>query len=487
MHSSAAAELEVDDDGYNDSTANDKNPSPAARALRQRRRLFAAAVALKATVDDEIAAEVRRDAEDGAAAVPPFAPAGWTVRHPPGASYFVMTRTIPGQSRGMPSASSSIGGGGYGGGTEAPRFRSVSEERNPLYLQQRSRAAAAAQPSSSSVAGPSTTPAFIIKEPRNLPHSSGTHRWANSSSSNYDGDGGGDAPVRAPVLRSDTRLSLVAPFRVHDLSFHDPTVSVCEWACFDVIVRKTQPPHTASGRSSVDGATAPLELNGQRRVWDDGLCLRLSLASVNSELRIRRAQFISRAAARAAEEAACFGAGDPFLLALLRRQLPVSRRLERQRRQRRARSSAANSSRHANNRNDDDGDAPLLSADADELSPPERRFIRPKGGAAAMPLSAATASEGTPLERLLTGDEAAVTVASDVARSQLYGGPCVSELSKELQDALLSHVMADLGIGCELREYVCQMQYFMEQEEYSGWLARWRHVADRMQRAGPRT
>lgn len=75
------------------------------------------------------------------------------------------------------------------------------------------------------------------------------------------------------------------------------------------------------------------------------------------------------------------------------------------------------------------------------------------------------------------------TQLGDFARSMVYHGPHCSSLSAELQDGLLQYLSDNLGINNGVVEYVCQMQYFIEQEEYMGWLARLGLIAQRI-RAG---
>lgn len=434
--------------------------SPDRGERRDKRRLYRAAVGLKAVVEEELAAELRRDAEDGAAAIPPFAPGGWTVRHPAGSSYFTMMKAIPGSSRVAPDEEEEVRLSRRHALLEEdvcsaagePRFRSVRDDadrgRRPLPT--------AGSPS----AHPGSSSGELWGEAiPTFPYSKQMQQQRRLSPSK----------ARAPVPRSNVHVTLFAPFQVQDLSLYDPNNSICEYAPFDVLVQKTPPAALSTWPASRPETPPPLLLKGHQRVWDTDTAMFLRLASVNSELRLRSVGFLSDAVARRVEEGACFGRGDPLFVALLARHTPVARRQERLQRLREQRQRRRTRERE-------------LSAEADELSPPMNRFFTHHKGSPSPPAASARRRALSPAEALLKTD---FTVSGSVARAQLYQGPYLSELSNELRDALLTYVMTDIGITPEVREYVCQMQYFMEQEEYMGWLARWRHVADRLQRCTP--
>lgn len=75
--------------------------------------------------------------------------------------------------------------------------------------------------------------------------------------------------------------------------------------------------------------------------------------------------------------------------------------------------------------------------------------------------------------RVLTNADA----LGEFSRGLCYQGPCMSNLSRELREALNEYIAGDLGISHQVVEYICQMQFFKEQEEYMGWLARLSHAA----------
>eukprot|EP00796_Vickermania_ingenoplastis_P004251 gene4251-3073_t len=196
------------------------------------------------------------------------------------------------------------------------------------------------------------------------------------------------APAAAGRLSTHVRIR--APFRVRDLSLLDPKIPITEWTCLDAFVTKKPP---------VSGSVPPQPV--QQQIWDDRECMLLRLASVESEVRLRAVQFLSRPVARRIRETAAFGAGDPLWCSAAARQ------------------------RH------------------------------PVGAVASSP-------------DVLLG----ATPFGELGRAMSYHGPYLSNISAELRDALLTYIASELGITGELVEYVCQMQYFAEQEEYMSWLAR---------------
>ncbi|CCW61833.1 unnamed protein product [Phytomonas sp. EM1] len=443
--------------------------SEARKALRRRRQLYNHAVALKEVIAEEMRAEVARDSVDGAAAVPPLPPAGWAVHHTPGSGFFLMSTTLKPPS-GDPSKE------GEDRDENEPRYRSIHDENLQHLLQ---RAQHVRSPASSS----SSFPTRFLRE-------------------------GGS---RVEVVRSQTHLTLFAPFRVQDLSYYDPAVSICEWAAFDVLVRKTPPSHTSTlpSRDEIDRQTehsmhsipeetsdnpsrmrenwggergSPRDrvlLRGQQRVWEQRECMYLRLASVNSELRIRSVQFLSARLARAMEEFAVFGHGDPFFGGLLRSFNALQPR------------HAGFQGRKGKRREGGEG----VVAGVGEYDAPMDRWRQRKretaaGGEKGTSLNLPFSSPPSflPSLSLLTYPREKLLMecwnyTGEVARTLAYGGPYLTDLSKELHDAFLTYLMSDLRINHTLAEYVCQMQFFLEQEEYMGWLARWQVMADTLQRA----
>jgi hypothetical protein len=59
--------------------------------------------------------------------------------------------------------------------------------------------------------------------------------------------------------------------------------------------------------------------------------------------------------------------------------------------------------------------------------------------------------------------------------TQLYKGPLLSELSKPMQDEMYAYVHNVLGVTAELREFIAQMLFVLEQEAYTAWLAQVDH------------
>lgn len=409
----------------------------ARAALKRRRQLFSSCTALNDVVQAELRAEVARDITDGVAAVPPLAPAGWRVLHPTGSSYFTMTRV----KHGRYAKSRPRGGGGSAEEScndSVPRYRSVHDI----------------------MTGRSSSPQHTPQQQQHQHQQQkrGPH-WLSPH------NGGEDNGVR--YARSDTHITIFAPFRTLDLTLFDPTVDICEWTRFDVLVRKTKPAMnaTASGAaamsSAISSASFPLSqpltpLQGQQETWDEGRCIFLRLACANSELRIRSLQFVSNTLARALEKHAVFGKGEPLYLELLRR-LRREQTVGRQGRQ---------------------GDRWYSAVSTLHL------FDAP-GSAAAAPAGATTLHD--PLLSGASGNTSDAVLTSrfdrsgEYARTFAYAGPYLTELSRELREALQEYVMVHLGITNEVAEYVCQMGFFLEQEEYVGWLAQWGQLASKLQ------
>lgn len=59
--------------------------------------------------------------------------------------------------------------------------------------------------------------------------------------------------------------------------------------------------------------------------------------------------------------------------------------------------------------------------------------------------------------------------------ANVYQGPCFSELPRFLQQELMDYVTRCLCVDSQVVEYICQMTYFAEGEEYLAWLARMQH------------
>ncbi|KPI89674.1 hypothetical protein ABL78_1167 [Leptomonas seymouri] len=403
----------------------------ARAALQRRRQLFDRCTALHNVVQEELRAEVARDMKDGVAAVPPLASAGWRVLHPTGSNYFTMTRVESGYD--TDGRHAAAGAGAAAAGTSsAPRYRSVHDMMTGRW---RSR------PPSSQQRG---TPLL--------------HESARG--------GGGSGGVR--YTRSETHITLFAPFRTLDLTLYDPRVDICEWSRFDVLVRKSKPATATTPASNPAHSSSPphslrqqqqqpvVPLQGQQEIWDEGRCMFLRLACVNSELRIRSVQFVSNKLARALEEHAVFGKGEPLYRELLRRQ----------RRERVVVRAEGKDRWHT-------------------AASPLNVFDAPGSTSSA---SAASTVLEDPLLSVASADGANVLTSQfnrngEYARTFAYPGPYLTDLSKELREALHEYVLLNLGITSDVAEYVCQMQFFLEQEEYIGWLAQWGQLASTLQKA----
>lgn len=390
------------------------------KASRRRRAVHERCKALQTCVSDELRAEIARDAWDGKAAIPPLAPADWAVHHQAGTSFFTMQRTLrPHQS---PTSSTAANASASG------RFCSVQEE---------------------SLGRPRKVPYRDTTTPTHTAYPSGSltagQREASQSLRQL---------VAQDVVRSDIHLHLFVPFRVTDLTLVDPNISICEWSCFNLLVYKTRPPPPE--KQSLQQPQPPRTvLLGQQRLWDQHSAMFFRLATANSELRMRSVQFLSQAEARALEEHCVFGRGDPVYLELARRQ----RQLE----SRQAAKGCPVPWRPVD---------PSVAARAEFCHPTQRFVTEPQPHASVRQRFDA---DGYDRLDLLCNN---ATHTGDVARALCYQGPYLTELSKELHEALLHYLMVDLGVSSQVSEYVCQMQYFMEQEEYVGWLARWRHMAE---------
>ncbi|ORC86076.1 uncharacterized protein TM35_000301160 [Trypanosoma theileri] len=429
-------------------------------------------ITLRDAAEREIKAEIERDSRDGTAAIPPLPPLGWKVQHPAGSNYFVMTHTLLG---GVKSAE-----------LHARRYQSVHDvflqamkEKQGREGKQRHDTTQTTYPSGNSTAGDS-----------NKSYSNSTRMTVG-----YDKGNKRSAVLRdmmdteepSGVKRADVHLTLFTPFRVYDPSSHDPTVSICEWSSFDLLVRKTvvknrnrknMNSNTNSGSSNGnsnkdDGsrvAENPLE-SMAHLVEESGLCLFVRLASVDSEMRIRSVQLLSRRQAQSLEEHVCFGKGEPIFLELLhsyRQPNNTTRPLRSVRRY----------------------DDPLTLTHSEEVKA-RRDGIEATSSIAAV--AAANNNNNSDNNNNVNNNYVSSTAVSygdgyellvncfdsggEYSRALCYNGPCVSELSKEMIVALHEYLQGDLGISSELCEYVCQMQFFLEQEEYMSWLGRVRHLA----------
>ncbi|EKF35021.1 hypothetical protein MOQ_002356 [Trypanosoma cruzi marinkellei] len=416
------------------------------------RSLHLSACTLCDAAEREIKAEIERDSRDGVAAIPPLPPSGWKVQHPVGSNYFVMTRTLS--------------GGAKSAEQQTRRYQSVhdvflktlkeNQRRNVLREKKQRQETEEEEEdkeqeqqqglqgqmqeqagndmddiaSSTSLRSKGSVKKMVVDYSGQKQHRAVLREMADSNDAEH-------------VDRMDVCLTVFAPFRVYDPSLHDPTVDICEWSSFDVLVRKKK----ATVKKGSGGITN-IALNSLAQlVHDKALCMFVRLASVNSEMRIRFIQFLSVNEAQALEEHACFGRGEPGFLELMRR-----------RRQMRARTRPFRSLRRY--------DEPLISLheapntqDASSTSP--------------LAIGSQQDSRGSAYELLTDCFDS----TGEYSRTLCYSGPYLSELSKEMMGALQDYLQGDLAISQELCEYVCQMQFFLEQEEYMAWLGRLRHVA----------
>ncbi|KEG07177.1 hypothetical protein DQ04_10651030 [Trypanosoma grayi] len=389
--------------------------------------LCAAGLVLRDAAEAEIRAEIERDSRDGVAAIPPLPPLGWKVQHPVGSNFFVMTCTLRGGTR-----SAELNTRRYQS-VHDMFLQSVGEDRRRQQQKRaggHTRGGAASGSAQSSDASSSRMVVGYEAGARRRPvlHAMETTR---------------DQPS---VERADVQLRVFAPFRVYDPSSHDSSVNICEWSAFDVLVRKSAVGSTNSNERR--GPTNPLE-SLPHLVEEDGLCMFLRLASVNSEMRVRSVQLLSRREAQALEEHACFGRGEPTFLELMR-----CRRHER-----------ASTRRLRSVRRYDD---PLTLV---------HKIQHPKASPTFSSSSMSTATGNGMCDSAYEFLVDCFDTSGEYSRALCFGGPCVSELSKEMLEALQDYLQGDLGLSAEFCEYVCQMQFFLEQEEYMAWLGRLRHMA----------
>ncbi|CAC9466363.1 conserved hypothetical protein [Leishmania infantum JPCM5] len=423
-------------------------------ALDQRRRLFAQCTELADVVQEELRAEVARDMKDGVAAVPPLAPSGWRVLHTTGSSYFTMSRLKKGcyvDSRAVGRRANDNGDSPLPASDMVPRYRSVHDlvtgGGRPPRSAKRDDAAAERE-------------MWVLRRGRYTAAQDGQAAPQRNSPAGDEGDcrqhGGSRRRDAVRYARSDMHITLFAPFRSLDLTLYNPRVGICEWTRFDVLIRKERPKAAAAAAASRSSPLLATTLEGQQEVWDEGRCMFLRLAYVNGELRVRSLQFVSHKLARALEEHAVFGKGEPLYLEMLRRlPMDVSFHKPSQRRgssslERKAQPSTVSAA------------SPVNVFDAPEPTPATP--------AAAAPRTVSSFNSA----RVLTSQ---FDRSGEYARTFAYAGPYITELSKELREALSEYIMMNVGITNEVAEYVCQMQFFLEQEEYVGWLAQWMQLA----------
>jgi hypothetical protein len=308
----------------------------------------------------ELREEELRDAVQGVQAIAPMVPPGWSME-PRGTStnYFILTRNTLGSS----STGRHSKGDDDEGGTvmlSHRRFRSRQQEA----IEEMERDLAARRQLSN-------------RSPMRKPPSLASNRRSAARESLL--------PVRPSV-------QIFCPMRTIDPSLHDSSVDLCEWTAFDVLVRKQgESPSSSDSKNNNNVGTCV-------RTAD---ALMLSMASVNSELRIRSAQVLSPKQAQTAMS---------------------PKRLE-------------------------DSLGVEGVSHMSVLSP-------------AVALDAVTAFD-------LSGEYYRDT--------QLYKGPLLSELSKPMQDELYAYVHNVLGVTAELREFIAQMLFVLEQEAYTAWLAQVDH------------
>ncbi|KAG5509598.1 hypothetical protein JKF63_06303 [Porcisia hertigi] len=419
-------------------------------ALDQRRRLFAQCRELACVVEEEMRAEVARDMKDGVAAVPPLAPSGWRVLHTTGSSYFTMSRLKKGCYM-----DSRAGGGRVDNDSDSPRAAPdlVPRYRSVHDLVTGSRQGPLSAGRGDAAAGREDV--WVLHRGRYTAAQAGLAASKRSGPTGSEGGSGdhGDGRRRYAVryARSDTHITLFAPFRSLDVTLYNPRVDICESARFDVLVRKECPKAAAAAAAALSSLEAAT-LEGQQEVWDEGRCMFVRLACVNDELRVRSLQFVSHKLARALEEHAVFGRGEPLYLELLRR-LPMAASVHKSSPQR---GSGAAASR-------DQLRTVSAASPVNVFDAPEPTSATP--AAAAPPFSSA---------HVLTSQ---FDRSGEYARTFAYAGPYITELSKELREALSEYIMMDVGITNEVAEYVCQLQFFLEQEAYIGWLAQWGQLA----------
>lgn len=185
----------------------------------------------------ELRVEAQRDSDAGVEAIPPLIPDGWTLQYTPGCSYFLMHKKT---KKSNPSSATAPGIPS----TERT-FRSRQEQQVLDMINE-------------GVIGSHAAPKVYPTGDNNTRHGKGRNTHASTHVNDE-----GDSP------RSS--VTVYCPLRCRDPSLHDPTVDLCEWIPFDVLVMKPAPRTSTS--------------------------LYFSLASVNSELRVRHLQWLSPALA----------------------------------------------------------------------------------------------------------------------------------------------------------------------------------------------
>ncbi|CUG87643.1 Hypothetical protein, putative [Bodo saltans] len=303
----------------------------------------------------ELRAEELRDAVEGVPAIAPMVPPGWSMEpRSTNSNYFVLTRHPPRQ-RGTKASSSSP--------TEDEDEGTVMSSHRKFRSRQQEE---------------------IERMERDLL----ARRASTSSSSQQKKQQQQQAALRLlPVAPS---VQIFCPMRTIDPSLHDSSVDLCEWTGFDVLVRK---------QGGVGGGGAGVA--EPARSTD---VIMFSMASVNSELRLRSVQVVSPNQAKTA--------------------ISVSRHIS---------------------------DSPGRESTVFATSP-------------AAALEVVTAFD-------LTGEYYRDT--------QLYKGPLLSELSKPMQEELRNYVHNALGVTAEVREFIAQMLFVLEQEAYTAWLAQIGHFCSR--------
>nr|CCC52901.1 conserved hypothetical protein, fragment [Trypanosoma vivax Y486] len=211
--------------------------------------------------------------------------------------------------------------------------------------------------------------------------------------------------------------------------------------------------HKTVAQSVKEAGDNPLE-SLVHMLEDDALVMYVRLANVNSEVRIRSVQFISLSEAQALYEHACFGAGEPLFLELVRRLRRPTFDL----------GTIASLGHFTPRGHYDDPRAHTRDTvnlvgdgrDGEDIS-----------------LKSFKRSSYIHAYKMLLEPS---SVAGEYSRTLCYGGPYITELSKEMVESLQEYLQGDLGVSAELCEYVCQMQFYLEQEEYMAWLGQLQHI-----------
>ncbi|KAG8344594.1 putative Mitochondrial glycoprotein [Trypanosoma vivax] len=379
----------------------------------------------------ELRAEVERDMRDGVSAIPPLPPRGWQLHHPAGSRFFYMSRTLKGGA-----SSSELNTRRYQSVHDsflnALRNAHAQRRKGKTHVRNNDLEMASADPQPD--ANPSTKVVVDYRKQGN-----GDNRMMLRRAGD-EGDASG-------VTRADVHLVLFAPFRVCDPSLHDPSVDIFEWSAFDLIIHKTV------AQSVKEAGDNPLE-SLVHMLEDDALVMYVRLANVNSEVRIRSVQFISLSEAQALYEHACFGAGEPLFLELVRRLRRPTFDL----------GTIASLGHFTPRGHYDDPRAHTRDTvnlvgdgrDGEDIS-----------------LKSFKRSSYIHAYKMLLEPS---SVAGEYSRTLCYGGPYITELSKEMVESLQEYLQGDLGVSAELCEYVCQMQFYLEQEEYMAWLGQLQHI-----------